>query len=212
MHTEVSPGAAHKKKLNVPDHQLDWCRDALSIGSTSTSWEHRALPLGRHSKAAGRACQQPLANSRFNGVFVFYLPGSRIRPLTSSSLGCQQHWCCSLLAQKSEMEKISQVTLSLPWPDYSCRAFSIQAEVPHSNKILKGMNQTERVQGWATAAASLMQGQTLSPHFQENTTPSTVLHLFLEVQCPILQCVVEKPMPELLTGRCPSRGVMLSDT
>lgn len=70
------------------------------------------------------------------------------------------------------MEKISQVTLSLPWPEYSRRAFSIQAEVPHSNKNLKGMNQMEREQSWSTVAASITQGQNPSLHFQENTPPT----------------------------------------
>ena len=32
------------------------------------------------------------------------------------------------------------------------------------------------------------------------------------MQGPILQSVVEKPTAELLTGKCPRRGVMLSDT
>lgn len=140
MHTGVSPGAAcRQKQLNVPEHRLHWWRVTPSIRSCSSS-------LGIAQGSCRESCQQPLANSKFNGVFVLYLPGSRIRPLTRSSLGCQQRWCYSLLAEKSEMEKISWVILFLPWPDYSCRAFSIQAEVPHSNKNLKGMNQTERVQ------------------------------------------------------------------
>lgn len=49
--------------------------------------------------------------------------------------------------------------------------------------------------------------------FSGKHLPSTTLSdLFLKKQGPILRCVAEKPMPELLTGKCPRRGVMLSDT
>lgn len=100
------------------------------------------------------------------------------------------------------MEKIRQVTLSLPWPEHSRRAFSIQAEVPHSNKNPEGYESDGERSELINSSAQHNAGTMLLTAFSGKHHPlTTLLHLLLKMQGPILGCVAEKPTPELITHR-----------